>query len=640
MHIYAASIRCLSCTDVLQPRYCSGIEHCPEGDACVTESYRNRNGEVLFNVGCMSARRCSLTNQQNRSTAILRTDIIGTHVRDECIECCHGDLCNAAGCGTDGFPKERGPICLNCPQSRDPDNCDVISVCLQGEVCHVEEISKFGDLFYKTSCVRETDYQCTSSPMYNPVEIGRRSTGNCFFCCPDDLCNIQCRNTTLSSQFTTPSTTIIPITNKNITLSPTAVQCTTPEPTHHSFKGKEFFLMFLQNYKFQSTLSVTVTCSAQNAVIQIATSDNSTSIDISGSAKQIDLDSNLLLVENGKSSRGVIVTSNSTMSATAFNSYSCCSAEGYAALSIENLDNVYIVGTPNPNTGSYSQYGSQFAVGAPYDNTIVNITLSTPGVFVQGQYYRKDDTITVVLNKLDTFYIENTSDDQELTGTRIVSNKPVAVVSGNICLEYNGCNHVVEYLPPVSKWGSKFIVPPFKGSNSGYIRIIASYNNTSVIVLSGTLNHTYKISDFIDIDINPSQPSAISSDKPVLVLLIFHQVDIAMSVIPSLNQFSGEPVLISPPTDLNSKLNNTFVVSVRSCDQFGLQIRCGNSTNLSPSESVNYTDVDGEVFSFFTFNYNNNQTCSVQHTNSNVFSVTIYGQGNYEAYAYPVNLML
>lgn len=217
---YADAIRCLSCTDILQPHYCSGIENCAEGDACVTESYRNRNGVILYNVGCMSKQRCSLNALHSSSTGRLRHDIIGTHDHDVCTECCHGDLCNAAGCGTHGFPQQRGPICLSCPQSRNTTDCDVVSVCLQGEVCHIEEVTMFSEVFFKTGCVRQNDYECTRPPVYNPLEVGKRSDrrGKCFYCCSTDLCNINCNHdpsstdytTTYPTTSTTVSTTVTP----------------------------------------------------------------------------------------------------------------------------------------------------------------------------------------------------------------------------------------------------------------------------------------------------------------------------------------------------------------------------------------------------------------------------------------------
>ncbi|XP_069106100.1 uncharacterized protein [Argopecten irradians] len=217
---HTTAIRCLSCNDVIQPRHCSRIEYCPDGDSCVTESYENRNGELLYNVGCMSSQRCSLSSSRNSSADLQRAQIVGTHVDHICTECCHGDMCNAAGCGTQGFPQQRGPICLNCPQTRNPAYCDVISICLQEEVCHVEEILEFGDVFYRTGCLRKSNHRC-NLPLFNPVEIGRRSgrSNNCFFCCKDDLCNDKCYNPTPSSSASTELTSHVSATHTTVTLT-------------------------------------------------------------------------------------------------------------------------------------------------------------------------------------------------------------------------------------------------------------------------------------------------------------------------------------------------------------------------------------------------------------------------------------
>ncbi|OWF43617.1 IgGFc-binding protein-like [Mizuhopecten yessoensis] len=527
----------------------------------------------------------------------------------------------------DGFPKQRGPVCLDCPQSRYPADCDAISVCQQDEVCYVEETFKLGDIFYRTSCLPNTDKRCVP-PTYNPVEVGKRSDqrGTCFFCCPYDLCNTKCHPSSSSLLTTLPSTT--------------------PAPETHDFKGKTFFLMFMRNFEYGyllQKLSVDVTLMATNAHIEVITRYNSTSKHLSGPAKHIEIDANMTMRENGKTGKGVILTSNTSMSATAFNFYQTGSGDGYRALPIEHLGDSYIVGTFRPNDKhSYERYGTSFAVGAPFVNTVVNITLSTSGVSVPGQYHREGDTITVVLDKLDTFYIETTTSIQDLTGTRIVSNKPVAVISGNVCSHEEGCNHLNEYLPPVSKWGSRFIVPPIMRSTSGIIRIVPSVNSTSVIVNSNTLNKTYTISTFIDIDTDPTQPYSISSDEHVLVLLFFNEIKVGMSVVPSINQFSNEPVLVTPPIFFyhgNTPSDNYIVVSIRTSDQSGLQIRSTNGTDLTRVGSVTFPGVDGEMFSFISVNYK--QTCSVQHRENNVaFSVITYGFRSYETYAYPANLCL
>ncbi|XP_033759107.1 IgGFc-binding protein-like [Pecten maximus] len=696
---YSAAIRCLSCNDVIQPRHCSVIKHCPDGDSCVTEAYRNENGEYLFNLGCMSAQRCALINTTRSAGTI------GKDVQSLCTDCCHGDLCNAAGCRTEGFPSRRGPVCLDCQQSRDPSTCDVITVCLEGELCHVEETHQFGDVFYKTGCLR--NFECAIPPVYNPVEVGRRAIRrrSCFFCCQDDLCNTKCTNTSshpqtcedkspdcafysnhlhicndvdaakrmgcyktcnlcgvtaitsgLSTVSSTPMhqgnvmtstvpltiTTTIPTTiPTTVHLAPSTRVTTTQAPPSHGFTGKEYFIMFMENFSYIYSLTKLfgiMTVSSPNTEIQVITHDSSTSNIVSGPVYNINIDANMTMRRNGKTTKGIIVASNTTTSVTAFNINNLGLMEGFHVLPIEALGTSYIVGTLKP----LNLTGSSFAVGAPHDNTVVNITLSTSAVSVPGQYHRDGDTITVVLDKLDTFYIEAKAGHDDLTGTRIESDKPVAVISGNLCS--NGeqkCNHLVEYLPPVSKWGSKFMVPPIAGSNSGIIRIMASVNDTSVHVSATDFNKTYTVSNFIDVDMNTSLPYAISSDKPILVLLFPVAASIAMTIVPSIDQFSHESVLVAPPTGDPMPFQNYLVISIRVSDMSGLEIHSSDGGDLPLVASTNFPDIDGEMFSFMTVSCNKNQTCSVQHTNKNaVFSVIVYGRTATEMYAYPANIML
>ncbi|XP_033758958.1 IgGFc-binding protein-like [Pecten maximus] len=624
---YTIALRCLRCNGVTQPQLCSGIEHCPDGEICVTESYRTDEGKTLFNVGCMSTQRCSLTPHGNSSANFQDTN--GTHVQHVCTECCHGDLCNAARCGADGYPQERGPVCLTCAQTRDPAECDVISVCAQGEVCHIEEIYQFGDTFYKTSCVQNTDRECAPPPVYNPVEIGRRATrrGNCFLCCPDDLCNTKCN--------ATPS--LVPSTTQPTSLSPTS---------HHGSKGTEFFLMFMRNLNYdysRITLSTTVTFSAPEAQIQVITSLNSTSKLVSGPANRFDIDANFTMRHTGKTNKGIIVTSNIPISVTASNFFNCCVAEDYLALPIESLGVSYIVGTFR----STSTFGGQFAVGAPYDNTVVNITLSSPEVYVPSKYHREGDTITVVLDKLDTFLLDpDYYTLKDLTGTRIVSDKPIAVVSGHRCSAgHDYCNHLVEYLPPVSKWGSKFLVPPLRSARASYIRIVTSENNTNINVTAKLYTKHYSISNFTDIVTLPYKPYVVSSDKPILVLLFPIRESIGMTIVPSIDQFSHGPVLIAPPVRA-SDFENFIVVTIRHNDQSELMLQSVSGTDLPIVGYQKFTDVDGEEYSFISVTCNDNQTCSISDTDNNVtFSVIAYGFRkpfkhikSIETYAYPGNL--
>ena len=67
---------------------------------------------------------------------------------------------------------------------------------------------------------------------------------------------------------------------------------------------------------------------------------------------------------------------------------------------------------------------------------------------------QNDRVETLVLNRMQTLYISSLDD---LTGSRVVSNKPIAFISGHECgtLPNNVlfCDQLVEQIPPTSTWG-------------------------------------------------------------------------------------------------------------------------------------------------------------------------------------------
>ena len=85
------------------------------------------------------------------------------------------------------------------------------------------------------------------------------------------------------------------------------------------------------------------------------------------------------------------------------------------------------------------------------------------------------------LNSLETFLI--TSNTSDLTGTRIVSNKPLTVTSGSDCARVpqtsNSCEYLVEQIPPTATWGYNFVLVPFRGRETGqYYKVVTSQDNT------------------------------------------------------------------------------------------------------------------------------------------------------------------
>ena len=141
--------------------------------------------------------------------------------------------------------------------------------------------------------------------------------------------------------------------------------------------------------------------------------------------------------------------------------------------------------------GTYLSHMSEILLVGNVDNTTITIT-PTANVVVPIDIHNADSPSEMVLTgaakiiKLDqfqTFLFGATGVD--LSGTSIVSNQPLTVVSGHECgnIPYNirHCDHVSEQIPPTVRWGKRFILTPYKDRTAGqYFKLIASRNSTTI----------------------------------------------------------------------------------------------------------------------------------------------------------------
>ena len=130
----------------------------------------------------------------------------------------------------------------------------------------------------------------------------------------------------------------------------------------------------------------------------------------------------------------------------------------------------------------------------------------------------------VQLNKMETYLWESNS----FTGTRVTSNRPLAVFVGNPCSNVprdNGyCDHLTEQVPPTALWGKRFMSASFAGRASGELyRILASKASTSVTVncnrISNTIYTLPQAGSWIEFRTPTMSYCSITSHKPILVML-------------------------------------------------------------------------------------------------------------------------
>lgn len=218
----------------------------------------------------------------------------------------------------------------------------------------------------------------------------------------------------------------------------------------------------------------------------------------------------------------------------------------FTPLPTGSLGNDYIVGIYEPLTLKHTKYKAGFTVTATETGALLQIRFRQVVAFGH-VLYGPHDVFKFQLGRFESLQIMS---DKDLTGSRIKSDRPVAVVTGSECsrvpkgIKY--CDYLVEQMPPVHTLGKQFIVAPFKDRESSYVlRIVAPFNDTNIIFSSP---HAH------DVHLNENQHHefiftrhvelSFRSTEPVLVLQFMKGFqsgdfigDPSMVVIPPVEQF-------------------------------------------------------------------------------------------------------
>lgn len=215
----------------------------------------------------------------------------------------------------------------------------------------------------------------------------------------------------------------------------------------------------------------------------------------------------------------------------------------YRVLTYEN--------SPSINQPGEIVEGSQFAVVATEPDTLITIVPArTVGDRPAGEPF------DVTLQPGETFrLIDQDQVDGDLTGTRILASKPVAVFGGHTCANvpagFTACNHLVEQLPSIDTWGRRFLTFPLHGRSGGdTIRILASADHTVLRVGDELL--TLDQGQFVERLL--AEPAEILASRPVLIAQFANggrfdstTGDPSMTLVPPIEQFGGSATFATPP---------------------------------------------------------------------------------------------
>ena len=216
----------------------------------------------------------------------------------------------------------------------------------------------------------------------------------------------------------------------------------------------------------------------------------------------------------------------------------------------------------------YVYYGISVSVGysnnvvlivGTENSTVMNLTVT------QSVPVKVDDTVisltkgiqySFIINRLQTVYIGTSSD---LSGTRVVTDKPVSVFSGHECgsmpSNYQSssyCDHLIEQIPHTTYWGKTYYVAPLQSRRYYSIRVLAAHNSTEVILYCNNARSSYSINAGEMFTELQQYHCAIHSNKVIIVAQYglshnqdWRTGDPMMMLVPATVHYSNE--IIFPP---------------------------------------------------------------------------------------------
>ena len=168
-----------------------------------------------------------------------------------------------------------------------------------------------------------------------------------------------------------------------------------------------------------------------------------------------------------------------------------------------------------------------------------------------------DQPVTInIAKKIQTLYLGS---DEDLSGSRVVSDKPIAFFSGHECgtvpSNISYCDHMNEQIPPTVTWGKQFITAPLANRRSGdTFEIVASRDNTNI-----QIRCTNDESMSISLDKGEMSRFVISSDSSCYFMSSQPILLVQFSMSSTLdNVFLSDPfMIVVPPVEQYRSRYNT-----------------------------------------------------------------------------------
>lgn len=323
-------------------------------------------------------------------------------------------------------------------------------------------------------------------------------------------------------------------------------------------------------------------------------------------------------------------------------SYTYYAVSSEAKLYTQSRSQILLVGTEDYTT--VTVYPKSVTLVAPYNAQSTSYSYT---------YIYSGGSRTFTLHKKDTLLLRSHYYTQDVRGTKIVSNKPVTVVTGHQCgnVPWNigYCEHLSEQIPPTLDWGTKFLLTPYLFRSRHYYMVIAQASSTVVKHNCGyyTLTKTLHAGNNYMFYTTGSKSCYMESTKPILLTQISpgrkaadNLGDPTMAVIPPMTKFDTSTSFQLPVYSYVTKYGFNIVAKKKT----GTWRRNGATMSLS---WYNIYDLSYNTVGYYAryqmpSGYKNSwypQTQVITNTANNEFYVLGYGFGTDIAYSFTMGIL-
>ena len=325
---------------------------------------------------------------------------------------------------------------------------------------------------------------------------------------------------------------------------------------------------------------------------------------------------------------------------------------------IKSCSRMYIYyGVSVPRTTAFSSpYLSTILVVGSENNTIIKVTVTqacsitirdTTTDLTPGIHY------SFMISRLQTVFIGSLDD---LTGSKIVTDKPVSVFSGHECgnVPWNiaYCDHIIEQIPPTTLWGRVYYTAPLATRNSYTIKVLAAHDSTNVDIYCNNTRRSYTINEgkTLNRTLNFQEYCVIYANKKVLVVEFGHGSnddqsigDPLMTLVPATAHYTDKfdvSTIHQPRISSYKHYVNIIVMSQYFQLDMIYVLSGGVNKSLDTQEWVP-VKVNNVIEAYATKVVIQEVTSAIIHVNTNaLMAVIVYGLGIDEGYSHSGRLNL